>query len=51
MQKRVAGVYPNEIPEEEVLEPVNMIWDAPEEDVLTVDPVAERGAADCQDLR
>ena len=39
MQKRAAGVYPNEIPETEVLEPVNMIWDAPAEEVLTVEPV------------
>jgi formylmethanofuran dehydrogenase subunit E len=39
MQKRAAGIYPNEIPEEEVMEPVNLIWNAPEEAVLVIEPV------------
>lgn len=41
MQKRAAGIMANEIPEEEQLELVNLVWDAPEEDVLTIGPVFE----------
>ena len=41
MQKRSAGVPPTEIPEEEQWELVNLVWDAPEEQVLTTWPVVE----------
>lgn len=41
MQKRSAGVPPTEIPEEEQWELVNLIWDAPQEDVLTIGPIEE----------
>jgi formylmethanofuran dehydrogenase subunit E len=36
MQKRGMGVQPDEIPIEEQMELVNLVWDAPESDVLTV---------------
>jgi len=42
MRKRAAGVPPTEIPEEEQWELVNLIWDAPEDDVIVVGPVEER---------
>ena len=41
MQKRAAGVPPTEIPKEEQWELVNLIWDAPEGDVMTIGPVVE----------
>jgi formylmethanofuran dehydrogenase subunit E len=39
MQKRSAGVPPTEIPEAEQWELVNLIWDAPAEQIMTVGPV------------
>ena len=39
MKKRAAGVPPNQIPQEEAWEMVNMLWDAPESEVLTVGKV------------
>lgn len=39
MQKRAAGIMPDEIPEEEQMELVNLVWDAPESDVLTIGEV------------
>ena len=36
MTKRASGVMPDDIPEEEQMEVVNLVWDAPEQDVLTV---------------
>lgn len=41
MQKRSAGVPPTEIPAEEQWELVNLVWDAPKEDVMTIGPVVE----------
>jgi formylmethanofuran dehydrogenase subunit E len=41
MQKRAAGVPPTDIPEAEQWELVNLVWDAPEEDVLTIGPVTD----------
>jgi formylmethanofuran dehydrogenase subunit E len=38
-QKRGLGVQPDEIPIEEQMELVNLVWDAPEADVLTVGEV------------
>lgn len=36
MQKRAQGVPPTEIPDEEQWELVDLVWNAPEDDVLTV---------------
>jgi len=41
MQKRAAGIPPTQIPENEQWELVNLIWDASEEDVLTISPVVD----------
>ncbi len=40
MQKRGMGIQPDDIPVEEQMELVNLIWDAPESDVLTVSEIA-----------
>ncbi|MGC8626560.1 MAG: FmdE family protein [Acidimicrobiales bacterium] len=42
-QKRSAGVPPDEIPEAEQLEPVNLVLDARESDILTVGRVEAAG--------
>ena len=39
MQKRSAGVPPTEIPEADQMELVDLVWNAPEADILTVGPV------------
>ncbi len=39
MRKRALGVPPSEIPEEEAWEMVNIVWDAPEDEVLSVEEV------------
>lgn len=39
MRKRAQGISPTRIPEEEAWEMVNIIWQAPEEDVLVIGPV------------
>ena len=39
MQQRAAGVSPDEIPLEDQMELVDLVWNAPEADVLTVGPV------------
>ena len=41
MQKRSAGVPPTQIPEAEQWELVNLIWDAPAEQMMTVGPVMD----------
>jgi formylmethanofuran dehydrogenase subunit E len=41
MQKRAAGIPPTQIPEEEQWELVNLIWDAPEEQIMTIGPVVD----------
>jgi formylmethanofuran dehydrogenase subunit E len=43
MQKRAAGIPPTDIPEAEQWELVHLIWDAPEADVLTIDPPQTAG--------
>ncbi len=43
MQKRAAGVPASDIPEAEQWELVNMIWDAPEDDVLSIGAVEPAG--------
>mgnify|MGYP005848714031 CR=1 FL=1 len=47
-QKCAAGIYPNEIPEDEVMEPVNLIWDA--EDVAADRTGFSPGTASRYDL-
>ena len=39
MQKRAAGVPPTEIPDDEQMEVVNLVWDAPAEEIMTVGPI------------
>jgi formylmethanofuran dehydrogenase subunit E len=39
MRKRGAGVPPTQIPQEEAWEMVNILWEAPESDVLTIEGV------------
>jgi len=39
MRKRGQGVPPTEIPDEEAWEMVNVLWEAPEDEVLTVGEV------------
>ena len=40
MRKRGLGVMPDEIPLEEQMELVNLVWNAPEADILTIGEVA-----------
>jgi len=39
MQQRAAGYQPDEIPEADQMELVDLVWNAPEADILTVGPV------------
>jgi len=39
MQQRAAGYQPDEIPEADQMELVDLVWNAPESDILTVGPV------------
>jgi formylmethanofuran dehydrogenase subunit E len=41
MEQRAAGVSPDEISEEDQMELVDLVWNAPESDILTVGPVFE----------
>jgi formylmethanofuran dehydrogenase subunit E len=41
MQKRAAGVPPTQIPQAEQMELVNLIWAAPQEQIMTIGPVVE----------
>ena len=41
MQQRAAGISPDEIAEEDQMELVDLVWNAPESDALTVGPVFE----------
>lgn len=41
MRKRGMGIQPDEIPTDEQMELVNLVWEAPESDVLTIGPVFE----------
>ena len=41
MKKRASGIMPDDIPEEEQMELVNLVWDAPEGDVLAVGEIFE----------
>ena len=42
MQKRAAGVPASQIPDDEQMEVVRLVWDAPAEAVMTVGPVEPR---------
>ena len=42
MQKRAAGVPPTEIPDEEQMEVVHLVWDAPAEEIMSIGPVEAR---------
>ncbi|PID73521.1 MAG: formylmethanofuran dehydrogenase [Desulfobacterales bacterium] len=46
MQKRGAGIPPTEIPGEEALEMVSILWDAPESEVLIVGEVTDHSMED-----
>jgi hypothetical protein len=39
MQQRAAGISPDEISEEDQMELVDLVWNAPESDILAVGPV------------
>ena len=41
MRQRAEGIMPDDIPEAEQMELVNLVWDAPEADILTIGPVFE----------
>ena len=41
MQQRAAGISPDEIPEADQMELVNLVWNAPESDVLIVGDVVD----------
>jgi formylmethanofuran dehydrogenase subunit E len=40
MQKRAAGVPPTDIPDAEQMEVVNLVWEAPADEIMTIGPVA-----------
>jgi formylmethanofuran dehydrogenase subunit E len=42
MRKRAMGVPPTEIPEEEASQIVNIIWDAPEDEVLAIGEIKDQ---------
>ncbi len=50
MQKRAAGVPPTEIPDEEQMEVVHLIWDAPAEEIMTVGPVEARAWSEPEEV-
>ena len=41
MRKRGEGIMPDDIPEEEQMALVNLVWDAPENDILVVGEIFE----------
>jgi formylmethanofuran dehydrogenase subunit E len=42
MQQRAAGVPASQIPEAEQMEVVHLVWDAPPDEIMTVEPVQAR---------
>jgi len=50
MRKRGQGIPPTEIPEEEAWEMVNIIWEAPEEEVLTIGEVRPHPFSDLGEI-
>ena len=42
MQQRAAGVPASQIPDDEQMEVVHLVWDAPAEEIMTVGPVEPR---------
>lgn len=50
MRKRSAGVPPTEIPDEEQWELVDLVWNAPPEDVMTVEPVMDHAWSEPEEV-
>ena len=50
MKKRSAGIPPTEIPEDEQWELVNLIWEAPQKEVLTVGPVVDHAWSEPEEV-
>jgi len=50
MQKRAAGVPPTEIPDEEQMEVVHLVWDAPAEEIMTVGPIEARAWSEPEEV-
>jgi formylmethanofuran dehydrogenase subunit E len=50
MQKRAAGVPASQIPDDEQLEVVRLIWDAPAESIMTIGPVEERAWSEPEEV-
>jgi formylmethanofuran dehydrogenase subunit E len=50
MQKRAAGVPPTEIPDEEQMEVVHLVWDAPADEIMTIGPVEARAWSEPEEV-
>lgn len=50
MRKRSQGIPPDQIPEEEQMELVNLIWNAPEADILIIGPIEKYEWEDPEEL-
>ena len=50
MRKRAAGVPASQIPDEEQMEVVGLVWDAPTEAVMTVGPVEPRAWSEPEEV-
>ena len=50
MQKRAAGVPPTEIPDAEQMEVVRLVWDAPAEAIMTVEPIEARSWSEPEEV-
>jgi formylmethanofuran dehydrogenase subunit E len=50
MQKRAAGVPPTEIPESEQMEVVDLVWDAPADEIMTIRPIEARAWSEPEEV-
>ncbi len=50
MQKRAAGVPPTEIPDEEQMEVVHLVWDAPADEIMMIGPVEARAWSEPEEV-
>ena len=50
MQKRAAGVPPTEIPDEEQMEVVHLVWDAPADEIMTIGPIEARAWSEPEEV-
>ncbi len=50
MQRRAAGVPASQIPDDEQMEVVHVVWDAPAEAVMTVGPIVERAWSEPEEV-